>query len=92
MGIHPKRPERVIQIEHHHLGKGQSVAEGLWTYALLNHDTGAGRFELLYRLFDHVGGEEKESGQDQKGRYERQRAGEYWCGSWEAMSCHEIGR
>ncbi len=62
MRIYPKRPESVIQIEHHHFGKGQSIAEGFWSDALLDHNAGVGRFELLDGLFTHVGGQEQKCG------------------------------
>ena len=61
MSIDPKRPEGVIQIEYHHLGERQSIAEGIWGNALLNHNAGIGRFKLLGRLFDHAGSQEQKS-------------------------------
>lgn len=93
MCIYPKRPKCVIQIEHHHLGKRQSVAEGIWSNTLLNHNARVGRFELFYRLFNHVRSQEQKSEKYQKrGYYERQSAGYSLCRCWEVISSHGICR
>lgn len=90
MCIYPEGPECVIQIEYHHPGKGQPIAESIWSNALLNEDAGVGWVDLLYRLFDHVRGrgQEQKSGQGQKRRYEKQRSGYYSCRCWEVVYYH----
>lgn len=70
MRVYPKRPKCVIQIEYQHLGKGQSIAECIWSNTLLKHNASIRRFQLLCGLFDHIRDQEHNGGQDDKLQYE----------------------
>ena len=69
--VHPEGPEGVVQIEHQHLGQGQSVGEGGGARVRLDDHAGVGRFGLLDVLFDHGRREEQDGGHDGNRRYER---------------------